>query len=176
LSESGNESSVRLGELEASLSQVSIEKRSLEVDRENLRAAIASKTEQVTSLISQIKELENENKELKSFHETLVCEKESLEKRLDKAKEYFNTKRVEDEAKLSELENLKQTRLVIEKKLNLCNEEAIGLKDEISRLVTEISRYENEFLSSLSLLFVSPVDSILSSLSPCPSPFPSSSL
>ena len=137
LSESG---SVRLGELEASLSRVSSEKRSLEVDRENLRAALASKTEQVSSLISRVHDFEKEIAELRSSHEALSQDKDNLEKRLEKAKEYFNTKRIEDEAKLTEFEGLKQSRTAIEKKLSLCTEEAAGLKEEISRLASEISR------------------------------------
>jgi chromosome segregation ATPase len=140
LSESGDQSSVRLGELEASLSRISSEKRSLELDRENFRAALASKTEQVTSLISRVNEIEKTNEELQSSQENLSRDKDNLEKRLEKAKEYFNTKRIEDEAKLTEFESLKQSRAAMEKKLSLCAEEAAGLKDEISRLASEISR------------------------------------
>lgn len=82
---------------------------------------------------------------IRTESETLTRDKESLEKRLEKAKEYFNTKRIEDEAKLSEFETLKQAKIAVEKKLGLSIEEAAGLKSEISRLASEILRLSGQF-------------------------------
>jgi chromosome segregation ATPase len=120
--------------LKSSLSILVTEKKSCDLEKENLRATLFSKSEQINSLITQLKESENSQK-------FLATEKDNLEKRLEKAKEYFNTKRVEDETKLTEFENLKQIKINFEKKIILLGEEAAGLKEEIARLVSDISRF-----------------------------------
>lgn len=132
---------------------MSTEKRTLESDRDNLRSLISSKTDQILALIAQLKEAEtqyaNEKAECQSLradNQTLCREKESLEKRLEKAKEYFNMKRLEDEAQLAELENLKQAKITLEKKLGQSIEEAAGLKAEISRFTSELLRFIFPFI------------------------------
>jgi chromosome segregation ATPase len=137
----------------------------LDAEREHLRASLSSKLEQITSLISQLKESESDRdrltkelQELLESQETLIQERDNLDKRLEKAKEYFNAKRVEDESKLAELESAKQGKLSLEKKIILSGEEAMGLKEEIARLVSEISRFVpyHHLLSSLSVSKISP--------------------